>query len=264
MRAYIERCREKLLDDKNTYVKHQFRTYLARFLENKTRRGVEKLRMVEAVQRLILPKMWKMQEKLISQLNRANLYNILGPHDYHLYRHEVCAERGWDPNDSSCVIVEASRRAGKTTATACAATSYLIIGNISIFTMAGGKQVAMQFVAIVRNNLHIFPEHESRILQDNRVVIQLETEPDPDDDDGRRKFSMVQAMGAQGGSLSVILVFLRILSCVILSFSGGVLSFRRGCSYGVLVFCGQPCLFTYGADPRAETKDKQIQPFLVF
>ena len=77
MRAYIERCREKLLDDKNNYVKHQFRTYLARFLENKTRRGVEKLRMVEAVQRLILPKMWKMQEKLISQLNRANLYKIM-------------------------------------------------------------------------------------------------------------------------------------------------------------------------------------------
>lgn len=198
MRAYALKCKENLLDEKCTYVRQQFRTYLAYFLENKSRKGVERLHMVEELQRLILPKMWKMQEKLISQLNRANLYNILGPDDYQRYKHEICMERGWDPDDSSLIIVEASRRAGKTTATACAATSYLVIGNITMYNMAGGKPVAEQFVAIVGNNLRMFPEHEQRILVKNVGVIELESL-----DDENTHESRLQGLAAQGNSVSV-------------------------------------------------------------
>jgi hypothetical protein len=126
--------------------------------------GETMLKKVEQTVKSFFPKgRFPFQRDLHNQILRATLFQTLGE-EYDAMKEKVCKARGWDGPKKNLFAI-ASRRSGKTTATASMCAALLIcIPNIQIVVYSVALRTAQEFVRLVERYIQTHSTGKSMIL----------------------------------------------------------------------------------------------------
>lgn len=173
-RATLHFATEAEIERARNYPALMGRLYLDEFYNPAQFTGDRVIRAIEQSWQYFFPQdRFPFQKKLHNYLLRATLHQTLGV-KFDSLCNEVCRRYGWRGPTKNLFAI-ASRRSGKTTATASAIAAFLLhVPNIMIVVFSVAKRSASEFVQLVVKYIHMYPGGSERILHNSQSGENLE------------------------------------------------------------------------------------------